>query len=93
MTAIDMVAKKNVDDLERPAVRSPGLPSVSGRFFSGVEISQQPTHAETGDDEKHREIRQEKNSVAPQVDLLARADGQAVDDERRCSGRVIIGRP
>jgi hypothetical protein len=63
---------------------------VSGRFFSGVEISQQPTHAETGDDEKHREIRQEKNSVAPQVDLLARADGQAIDGERRCSGRVVI---
>jgi hypothetical protein len=56
----------------------------------GVEIPQQPTQAKTGDDEEHRKIRQEKNSV-PQVDLLARADGQAIDNERRCSGRVVIG--
>jgi hypothetical protein len=57
----------------------------------GVEIPQQPTHAETDDDEEHRKIRQKKNSVVPQVDLLARADGQAIDNERRCSGRVVIG--
>jgi hypothetical protein len=57
----------------------------------GVEILQQPPHAETGDDEERRKIRQEKNSVVPQVDLLARADGQAIDNERRCSGRVVIG--
>ena len=57
----------------------------------GVEIPQQPTQAETADDEEHRKIRQEKNSVVPQVDLLARADGQAIDYERRCCGRVVIG--
>jgi hypothetical protein len=71
-----------------------GLPAdetlMSGRFSLGVEIPQQPMHAETSDDEKHREIRQVKNSVAPQVDLLARADGQAVDDERRCCGCIAI---
>ena len=69
------------------------LPTLSGRAPFGVEIPQQSTHPETGDNEEHRKIRQQENSVVPQVNRLAWADGQAIDDER-CgsgSGSVAIG--
>jgi hypothetical protein len=46
--------------------------------------------AEADDDGKQHEVRQaKKNSVAPQLDLLARADGQSIDDARRGCGRVV----
>jgi hypothetical protein len=54
----------------------------------GVEIPQQPMQAEADEDGKQHEVRQaKKNSVAPQLDLLARADRQPIDDARR--GRVV----
>ncbi len=46
---------------------------VSGRSSFGVEIPQQPMHAETSNDQERREVRQESNcDVRPNVDLLAR---------------------
>jgi hypothetical protein len=77
--------------------RSGPLPSLLSRrltFFRpiGIETSQQPTHAETGDNYGHREIRQQKKTVGPQIDLLARAGGQAVDNARRCSDCIVACR-
>ena len=45
-------------------------------------------HAETDENEERREIRQQKKSVEPYIDLLAGSDRQAVDDVRSLQRRV-----
>jgi hypothetical protein len=64
-----------------------------GLINLGVKVSHQPMHAETDENEERREIRQQKKSVEPYIDLLAGSDRQAVDDVRSYSGRVVGGRP
>ena len=48
-------------------------------------------HAETHENEEPRKIRQQKKSVLPQFDLLARPERQAIDDVRYCSGCIAGG--
>ena len=55
----------------------------------GVSVSQHAMHAETGEKEERREIRQQKKSELPRVDFLARMDRRAIDDVRCCSGCIV----
>jgi len=49
----------------------------------GVEISQQSMHTDANEDEQRHDVGHEQIShPMPRVDLLARADRQAIDDAR-----------
>jgi hypothetical protein len=59
----------------------------------GAKVSQQVMYAESRENGECPEIRQQKKSVLPQIDLLARSDRQAIHDVRHWSGCIAGGRP